>query len=88
MGASFADRSLGSRALALEALFPPDDQAGKRAITEMILSNVTNSIADVQGTFFLPREQSVKDLIKRRIMDAHMGAALLVEELATKAGRR
>lgn len=76
------------RALALEALFPPDDQSGKRAMTEMILSNVTNSIVDIPGTFYLPREQSVKDLIKRRVVDAHMGAALLVEELATKAGRR
>jgi type II secretory ATPase GspE/PulE/Tfp pilus assembly ATPase PilB-like protein len=76
------------RALALEALFPPDDQAGKRAITEMIVSNVTNSITDVPGTFFLPREQSIKDMIRRRIIDAHMGAALLVEELASKAGRR
>ncbi len=76
------------RALALEALFPPDDQASKRAVTEMILSNVTNSIVDVPGTFYMPREQSIRDLLRRRIIDAHMGAALMVEELASKAGRR
>jgi general secretion pathway protein E len=76
------------RTLALEALFPPEDQASRRAITEMIVSNVTNSITDIPGTIFLPREQSIRDLIKRRVIDAHMGASLLVEETASKAGRR
>jgi general secretion pathway protein E len=76
------------RTLALEALFPPEDQASRRAITEMIVSNVTNSITDIAGTIYLPREQSIRDLIKRRVIDAHMGAALLVEENAAKAGRR
>jgi type II secretory ATPase GspE/PulE/Tfp pilus assembly ATPase PilB-like protein len=76
------------RTLALEALFPPDDQASRRAITEMIVSNVTSSITDIPGTIFLPREQSIRDLIKRRAIDAHMGASLLVEEIAAKAGRR
>lgn len=76
------------RTLALEALFPPEDQASRRAITEMIVSNVTSSITDIPGTIFLPREQSIRDLIKRRVIDAHMGASLLVEEIANKAGRR
>ena len=73
------------RTLALEALFPPEDQASKRSITEMILSNVTNSVVDVPGTIYIPRESTIRDLIKRRVIDAHMGAALLVEELAGKA---
>lgn len=76
------------RTLALEALFPPEDQASKRSITEMILSNVTNSVADVPGTIFIPREATIRDLIKRRVIDIHMGTALLVEELAAKVGRR
>jgi general secretion pathway protein E len=76
------------RTLALEALFPPEDQGSRRAITEMIVSNVTSSITDIPGTIFLPREQSIRDLIKRRVIDAHMGASLLVEETAAKAGRR
>jgi general secretion pathway protein E len=76
------------RTLALEALFPPDDQASRRALTEMIVSNVTSSITDIPGTIFIPRENSIRDLIKRRVIDAHMGASLLVEEIASKAGRR
>lgn len=76
------------RTLALEALFPPEDQASKRSITEMILSNVTNSVADVPGTIFIPREATIRDLIRRRVIDIHMGTALLVEELAAKVGRR
>lgn len=74
------------RTLALEALFPPEDQASRRAITEMIVSNVTNSIPDVPGTIFIPREDSIRDLIKRRVIDAGMGSALLAEELAAKQG--
>jgi type II secretory ATPase GspE/PulE/Tfp pilus assembly ATPase PilB-like protein len=76
------------RTLALEALFPPEDQASRRALTEMIISNVTSSITDIPGTIFIPREQSIRDLVKRRVIDAHMGASLLVEEIASKAGRR
>jgi type II secretory ATPase GspE/PulE/Tfp pilus assembly ATPase PilB-like protein len=76
------------RTLALEALFPPDDQASKRSITEMILSNVSNSIVDVPGTIYIPREHTIRDLIHRRIIDVHMGVGLLVEELASKATRR
>lgn len=76
------------RTLALEALFPPEDQASKRSITEMILSNVTNSVVDIPGTIYIPREDTIRDLIKRRVVDVHMGTALLVEELAAKAGRR
>jgi type II secretory ATPase GspE/PulE/Tfp pilus assembly ATPase PilB-like protein len=74
------------RTLALEALFPPEDQASKRSITEMILSNVTNSIADIPGTVYIPREQTIKDLIRRRVIDAYMGLGLLVEEMAAKTG--
>lgn len=76
------------RTLALEALFPPDDQASRRAITEMIVSNVTNSIPDVPGTIYMPRVDSIRDLIRRRVIDANMGAALMVEELANKQGAR
>ncbi|HVY12996.1 MAG TPA: hypothetical protein VHB73_05465, partial [Alphaproteobacteria bacterium] len=75
------------RTLALEALFPPEDQGSRRALTEMIVSNVTSSITDIPGTIFLPREQSIRDLIRRRVVDAHMGGSLLIEELASKAGR-
>jgi type II secretory ATPase GspE/PulE/Tfp pilus assembly ATPase PilB-like protein len=75
------------RTLALEAMFPPEDQASRRAITEMMVSNVTNSIADIPGTVFIPRRDSIRDLIKRRAIDAHMGASLMVEEAATRQGR-
>ncbi|MDX2027113.1 MAG: ATPase, T2SS/T4P/T4SS family [Alphaproteobacteria bacterium] len=75
------------RTLALEAMFPPEDQASRRAITEMMVSNVTSSIVDVSGTVYIPRRQSIVDLIQRRAVDANMGASLLVEEAATRQGR-
>jgi hypothetical protein len=46
---------------------------------------VTNSIVDVPGTIYIPRQATILDLIKRRVIDAHMGAALLVEEMAGKS---
>jgi type II secretory ATPase GspE/PulE/Tfp pilus assembly ATPase PilB-like protein len=75
------------RTLALEALFPPDDQVSRRAITEMMVSNVTSSITDIPGVIYLPRHESIRDLIRRKAIDAHMGAALMVEEVAAKQGR-
>ena len=76
------------RTLVLEAMFPPEDQASRRAITEMMVSNVSNSIVDVQGTFYMPRRQSIIDLIRRNAIDANMGAAMLIEETAsTSYGR-
>jgi general secretion pathway protein E len=75
------------RTLALEAMFPPEDQASRRAITEMMVSNVTSSIVDVPGTIYLPRRQSIVELIQRNAIDANMGAALLVEEASTRQGR-
>ncbi len=74
------------RTLALEAMFPPEDQASRRAITEMMVSNVTSSVVDVPGTIYIPRRQSIVDLIRRSAIDANMGAALLVEEAATRTG--
>ncbi len=76
------------RTLALEALFPPDDQQSRRAITEMMVSNVISSIVDIPNTIYLPRHESIRDLIRRRAIDAHMGAALMIEEIAAKQGRR
>jgi type II secretory ATPase GspE/PulE/Tfp pilus assembly ATPase PilB-like protein len=70
------------RTLALEAMFPPEDQASRRAITEMMVSNVTSSIVDVPGTIYIPRRASIIDLIKRNAIDANMGAAMLIEEVA------
>ncbi len=67
----------------LEAMFPPDDQASRRAITEMMVSNVTTSVVDVQGTFYMPRRQSIVDLIRRNAIDANMGASMLIEETAS-----
>jgi type II secretory ATPase GspE/PulE/Tfp pilus assembly ATPase PilB-like protein len=81
------NRGFLGRTLVLEALFPPDDQASRRAITEMMVSNVTNSIAEIPGTIYMPRRDSIRDLIRRRAIDAHMGAALLVEEAATRQTR-
>ncbi len=75
------------RTLALEAMFPPEDQASRRAITEMMVSNVTSSIVDVSGTIYIPRRASIVDLIHRRAIDANMGAALLIEEASTRQGR-
>jgi type II secretory ATPase GspE/PulE/Tfp pilus assembly ATPase PilB-like protein len=75
------------RTLALEAMFPPEDQASRRAITEMMVSNVTTSVVDVPGTIYIPRRQSLVDLIRRSAIDANMGAALLVEEAASRQGR-
>lgn len=75
------------RTLLLEAMFPPEDQASRRAITEMMVSNVTSSVVDVPGTFYLPRRESIRDLISRNIIDANMGAALMVEEAAARSGR-
>jgi type II secretory ATPase GspE/PulE/Tfp pilus assembly ATPase PilB-like protein len=71
------------RTLALEAMFPPEDQASRRAITEMMISNVTSSIVDVPGTIYIPRRQSIVDLIRRNAIDANMGASMLIEEVAT-----
>jgi general secretion pathway protein E len=75
------------RTLALEAMFPPEDQASRRAITEMMVSNVTSSVVDVPGTIYIPRRQSIVDLIRRNAIDANMGAALLIEEASTHQGR-
>jgi type II secretory ATPase GspE/PulE/Tfp pilus assembly ATPase PilB-like protein len=72
------------RTLALEAMFPPEDQASRRAITEMMVSNVTSSIVEVPGTIYIPRRASIVDLIHRQAVDANMGAALLIEEAATR----
>jgi type II secretory ATPase GspE/PulE/Tfp pilus assembly ATPase PilB-like protein len=71
------------RTLALEAMFPPEDQASRRAITEMMVSNVTSSIVDVPGTFYMPRRASIVDLIKRNAIDANMGASMMIEEAAS-----
>jgi general secretion pathway protein E len=75
------------RTLALESMFPPEDQASRRAITEMMVSNVTNSIVDIPGTIYIPRRDSIRDLIQRKAIDANMGAALMVEESATRQAR-
>jgi type II secretory ATPase GspE/PulE/Tfp pilus assembly ATPase PilB-like protein len=75
------------RTLALEAMFPPEDQASRRAITEMMISNVTSSVVDVPGTIYIPRRQSIVDLIKRNAIDANMGAAMLIEEVAATRNR-
>ena len=75
------------RTLALEAMFPPEDQASRRAITEMMVSNVTSSVVDVAGTVYIQRRQTIMDLIRRNAIDANMGAALLIEEAATRQGR-
>ncbi|HAX91749.1 MAG TPA: type II/IV secretion system family protein [Rhodospirillaceae bacterium] len=75
------------RTLVLEAMFPPDDQASRRAITEMMVSNVTTSVVDVPGTLYLPRRESIRDLIRRSAIDANMGASLMVEEAASRQGR-
>lgn len=75
------------RTLVLEAMFPPDDQASRRAITEMMVSNVTSSVVDVPGTIYLPRRESIRDLIRRNAIDANMGASLMVEEAASRQGR-
>ena len=75
------------RTLALEAMFPPEDQASRRAITEMMISNVTSSIVDVPGTIYMPRRQSIVDLIRRNAIDANMGAAMLIEEAASTSHR-
>jgi len=68
-------------------MFPPEDQASRRAITEMMVSNVTSSIVDVPGTIYLPRRQCIVDLIKRNAIDANMGAAMLIEEVAAPRNR-
>ena len=81
-------RGFLGRTLALEAMFPPEDQSSRRAITEMLVSNVSNSITDIPGTVYMPRRESIRDLIKRKAVDANMGAALLVEEAATRHARR
>jgi type II secretory ATPase GspE/PulE/Tfp pilus assembly ATPase PilB-like protein len=75
------------RTLALEAMFPPEDQASRRAITEMMVSNVTSSVVEVPGTIYNPRRSSIVDLIRRYAIDANMGAALLVEEASTRQTR-
>ncbi len=81
-------RGFLGRTLALEAMFPPEDQSSRRAITEMLVSNVSNSITDIPGTIYMPRRDSIRDLITRKVVDANMGAALLVEEAATRMARR
>jgi general secretion pathway protein E len=75
------------RTLALEAMFPPEDQASRRAITEMMVSNVTSSVVDVPGTIYMPRRQSIVDLVRRNAIDANMGASLLVEEVSSRHSR-
>ena len=73
------------RTLALEAMFPPEDQASRRAITEMMVSNVTASVVDVPGTIYMPRRESIIDLIRRNAIDANMGASMLIEESSSLA---
>ncbi|MEQ1651487.1 MAG: ATPase, T2SS/T4P/T4SS family, partial [Hyphomicrobium sp.] len=80
-------RGFLGRTLALEAMFPPEDQSSRRAITEMLVSNVSNSITDIPGTIYMPRRDSIRDLINRKVIDANMGAALLIEEAATRQSR-
>ncbi len=75
------------RTLLLEAMFPPEDQASRRAITEMMVSNVTSSVVDVPGTVYMPRRESIRDLVRRNAIDANMGASLMVEEAASRQGR-
>ena len=75
------------RTLLLEAMFPPDDQASRRAITEMMVSNVTSSVVEVPGTLYMPRRESIRDLIRRNAIDANMGGSLMVEEAASRQGR-
>ncbi len=75
------------RTLLLEAMFPPEDQASRRAITEMMVSNVTSSVVEVPGTIYIPRRDTIRDLIRRNAIDANMGAALMVEEVASRQGR-
>jgi general secretion pathway protein E len=75
------------RTLVLEAMFPPEDQASRRAITEMMVSNVSSSVVDVPGTVYLPRRESIRDLIVRNAIDANMGASLMVEEAAARQER-
>jgi general secretion pathway protein E len=75
------------RTLALEAMFPPEDQASRRTLTEMMVSNVTSSVVDVPGTIYMPRRSSIVDLVRRNAIDANMGAALLIEEAAARQGR-
>ncbi len=75
------------RTLVLEAMFPPEDQASRRAITEMMVSNVTSSVAEVPGTIYISRRDSIHDLIKRNAIDANMGAALMIEEAAARQNR-
>ena len=84
---SVRGRVTSPRTLALEAMFPPEDQASRRAITEMMVSNVSSSIVDVPGTIYMARRQSIVDLIRRSAIDANMGASLLVEEAATRQTR-
>ena len=81
-------RGFLGRTLALEAMFPPEEQSSRRAITEMLVSNVANSITDIPGTVYIPRRDFVRDLIKRRAIDANMGAALLVEDATSRLTRR
>jgi len=75
------------RTLALEAMFPPEDQASRRTITEMMVSNVTSSVVDVPGTIYMPRRASIVDLVRRNAIDANMGASLLIEETSARSGR-
>ncbi len=75
------------RTLILEAMFPPEDQASRRAITEMMVSNVTSSVAELPGTVYISRRESIHDLIKRNAIDANMGAALMIEEAAARQNR-
>lgn len=75
------------RTLVLEAMFPPEDQASRRAITEMMVSNVSSSVVDVPGTIYMPRRECIRDLIRRNAIDANMGASLMVEEAASRQSR-
>ena len=74
------------RTLALEAMFPPEDQTGRRAITEMMISNASSSVVDVPGTVYLSRRECIRDLIRRNAIDANMGASLMIEEAAVRQG--
>ncbi|MCL2505177.1 MAG: Flp pilus assembly complex ATPase component TadA [Alphaproteobacteria bacterium] len=71
------------RTMVLEAMFPPEDQAGRRAITEMMISNMSSSIIDVPGIIYISRRQSILDLIRRNSIDAYMGQEMLIEDVAS-----
>jgi|SRR5579859_1223761 len=69
------------RELVLEALFPPEDPRSRRDMVARVRETGFSGLREVDGTFWLRRQESIKELVLEQLVDARM-AVSLSDELA------